>query len=167
MNDEPIKEITSHKNFGIFFSNDGTWHEHIVYITSKAWTRLHIMHKLKFILERQSLEIVYTSFIRPVLREHRRCVGQLYKIRKHRTRKIQLEAARIATGATKLASLEMLCQETGWESLEKRRHKHKLCFFFQMNTGVSPSYLSSLIPASVDNSTVYNLRNIVQNPAVL
>ena len=59
---QPIKEVTS-----IFFSNDGTWHEHIGYITSKAWTRINIMRKLKFILDRQSLEIIYTSFIRPVL----------------------------------------------------------------------------------------------------
>ena len=53
----------------------------------------------------------------------------------------------------------MLYYETGWESLEKRRHKHKLCLFFQMNIVVLPSYLSSLIPASVEYSTTYNLRN--------
>ena len=33
--------------------------------------------------------------------------------------KIQIEAARIATGATKLVSLDMLYRETVWESLEK------------------------------------------------
>ena len=37
MNDQPIKEVTSHKHLGIFFSNGGTWHDHIDYITSKAW----------------------------------------------------------------------------------------------------------------------------------
>ena len=45
--------------------------------------------------------------------------------------KIQIETARIATGATKLVSLDTLYLETGWESLEKRRHKHKLCLFFR------------------------------------
>ena len=69
--------------------------------------------------------------------------------------KIQIEAARIAPGATKLVSLDMLYRETGWKSLEKRRHKHKLCLFFQ----ISPNYLSSLIPASVEDYTTYNLRN--------
>ena len=33
------------------------------------------------------------------------------------------------------------------------------CFFYQMDTGVSQNYLSSLIPASVEESTIYNLRN--------
>ena len=53
----------------------------------------------------------------------------------------------------------MLYQETGWEPLEKRQYKYKLCLFYQMNTGISPNYLSSLIPASVEDSTIYNLRN--------
>ena len=73
--------------------------------------------------------------------------------------KIQIASTRIATGATKLVSLEMLYQETGYEPLEKRRYKHKLCLFYQMDTGVSPNYLSSLIPASGKDSTIYNLRN--------
>ena len=57
MNNEPIKEVTSHKHLGIFFSNDGNWHQLIDYITSKAWTRLNIMRKLIFILDRQSLDL--------------------------------------------------------------------------------------------------------------
>ena len=73
--------------------------------------------------------------------------------------KKQIRATRIATGDTKLVLLDMLYYETGWESLEKRRHKHKLCLFFQMNIVVLPNYLSSLIPASVEYSTTYNLRN--------
>ena len=32
MNKEPNKEVISQKHLRIFFSNDGTWHEHIDYI---------------------------------------------------------------------------------------------------------------------------------------
>ena len=42
MNNEPIKEVTSPKPLGIFLSSDGTWHEHINYITAKAWIRLNV-----------------------------------------------------------------------------------------------------------------------------
>ena len=52
MNNESIKEVTHHKHLGLFLSNDGTWHEHIDYITSKAWQRVNIMRKLKFLLDR-------------------------------------------------------------------------------------------------------------------
>ena len=44
-----------------------TWHTHISYIKEKAWNRINIMRKLKFQLDRKSLEIIYTSFIRPIL----------------------------------------------------------------------------------------------------
>ena len=43
---------------------------------------------------------------------------------------MQNEAARIATGATKLISLHALSNEVKRESLEKRRRKHKLTLFF-------------------------------------
>ena len=40
--------------------------------------------------------------------------------------KIQPEAARIVTGATKLVSISSLLSETGWEPFASRRRKHKL-----------------------------------------
>ena len=56
-----------HNHLSLFLSNDGTFHEHIDYITSKAWQRVNIMRKLKFLLDRESPQIIYTSFIRPIL----------------------------------------------------------------------------------------------------
>ena len=58
--------------------------------------------------------------------------------------KIQLEAARIVTGATKLVSFENLYKESGLEKLEVRRSKHKLCLFYKMSNNISPDYLSTL-----------------------
>ena len=43
---------------------------------------------------------------------------------------IQAEAARIATGATRLVSLIALCKEIGWDSLEKRRFNQALSLPF-------------------------------------
>ena len=43
-----IAEVNSHKQLGIIFSNDCTWHEHLVLVKSKAWKRINIMRKLKF-----------------------------------------------------------------------------------------------------------------------
>ena len=36
MDNNVIQEVNSHKHLGLTFSNDGTWHEHITNITSKA-----------------------------------------------------------------------------------------------------------------------------------
>jgi hypothetical protein len=39
---------------------------------------------------------------------------------------VQLDAARIVTGGTKLTGLNRLYEETKWEKLSDRRQKHKL-----------------------------------------
>ncbi|MCG8048840.1 MAG: reverse transcriptase domain-containing protein [Candidatus Thiodiazotropha endolucinida] len=159
MNNEAINEVNSHKHLGIFLSNNGTWHEHIDYITSKAWARINIMRKLKFILDSRSLETIYLSFIRPVLEYADVVWDNCAQYEKNALEKVQLEAARIVTGTTKLVSVELLYKETGWETLEERRQNHKLCLFYKMSTGLSPNYLSSLIPPIFDDTTPYNLRD--------
>ena len=139
MNNEPIKEVTSHKRLGIFLFSDGTWHEHTNYITAKALIRINVMRKLKFLLDRHSLvEIVYISVIRPRLEYADVVWNNCTRYEVNALEKMQLEAARIVTGATKLVSLEILCNKTGWESLET-------CLFYKMNKRNSPNYLSSLV----------------------
>ena len=67
MNNEILTNVESHKHLGITFESSGSWHKYIQLITSKAWQRIHIMRKLKFHLDRKALDIIYTSFIRPIL----------------------------------------------------------------------------------------------------
>ena len=67
MQNVQITEVDSHKHLGIVFSQDCSWHKHINYISEKAWTRINIMRKLKFQLDRKSLETIYIVFIRPLL----------------------------------------------------------------------------------------------------
>ena len=67
MNQQPFVQVSSHKHLGLTFSEDLSWHEHFEYIKSRAWGRINIMRKLKFQLNRRSLQIIYFSFIRPLL----------------------------------------------------------------------------------------------------
>ena len=67
MHNQQLTEVTSHKHLGLHISKDCTWHEQIEYIKEKAWFRINIMHKFKFLLDRKSLETIYFSFIRPIL----------------------------------------------------------------------------------------------------
>ena len=112
MNNEYINEVTQHKHLGIFLSNDGTRHEHINYITSKAWQRIYIIRKLKFVLDRVSLYRAYISFIRPVLEYVDVVCISCTQYEIDSIEKIQTEADRIVTGATRLVSIELLYRET-------------------------------------------------------
>ena len=71
------------------------------------------MRKLKFKLDGNSLEIIFITFIRPLLEYGDIIWDNCTQFEKQEIVKIQIEAARIATGTTKLVSLNALYQETG------------------------------------------------------
>ncbi|MES9994358.1 MAG: reverse transcriptase family protein [Candidatus Thiodiazotropha sp.] len=159
MDQEPIQDVNLHKHLGIIFSNDCTWHDHLEYIKSKAWTRINVMRKLKFKLDRKSLQIIYFTFIRPILEYADVVWSNCTQYEINELEKIQNEAARIVSGATKLVSINALIHECGWETLLNRRKKHKLLLFYKMQNSLSPNYLSSLVPPTIGNTTSYPLRN--------
>ena len=159
MLNEDITEVETHKHLGIILSGDGSWHHHIEFIKTKAWQRVNIMRKLKYLLNRKSLEIIYTSFIRPILEYANVIWDNCTEYEKQDLEKIQNEAGRIATGCTKLVSLRDLYKETGWDTLSTRRNNQKLLLFYKMINNLTPSYLASLVPAYVLDSSNYNLRN--------
>ena len=78
---------------------------------------------------------------------------------KARLERIHFEAARIITGASKLASIESLLTETGWDTLQNRRYKHKLILFHKMFHKQTPDYLASLVPFSAHEIHGRNTRN--------
>ena len=133
MNAVYINEVQHHKHLGVIFSNDGTWHEHINLITSKAWQKIYVMRKLKFMLDRDSLNKIYISLVRPTLEYANIIWDNSTQYETNSIEIIQIEAARIVTGATRLVSLDMLSKETSWGSLRDRRSKHKMCQFYKMS----------------------------------
>lgn len=159
MNNQIITEVENHKHLGVIFQSNCTWHEHLNMIISKAWQRIYVMRKLKFMLDRKPLQSIYFAFIRPVLEYADVVWGNCTKYEEEELEKIQLEAARIVTGTTKLVSIENLYIETGWETLHSRRRQHKLTLFYKMVNNFTPTYLSSLLPPLVGNVSRYNLRN--------
>ena len=117
------------------------------------------MRIFKFKLNRQALETIYISFIRPTLEYADIIWDNCTQQQEQELEKVQLEAARIVTGTTKLVSLNKIYTETGWDTLKERRRKHKLILFYKMNSGLAPDYLSSLVPENVAQLVNYNLRN--------
>ena len=159
MNEEIISEFSSHKHLGVILTKDCSWHSHIDSIKEKAWKRISVMRKLKFQLDRSSLENIYLSFIRPILEFSDVIWDNCSYGQKQELEKIQHEAARIVTGCTQLVSLTSLYHELGWSTLESRRKLHKLILFYKMINNLVPSYLSSLVTPRIGETSRYLLRN--------
>ena len=71
------------------------------------------MRKFKYTLDRNSLQAIYIAFIRPILVYAYVVLDNYSQQEKYNLeKKIQLEAARIATGTTKLVSNQKLSDET-------------------------------------------------------
>ena len=117
------------------------------------------MRKLKFEFDRKCLQIIYFSFIRPILEYGDSIWDNCTQYEKSELDKIQNEAARIVTGCTKSVSIRNLNDETRYETLEERCEKHKLILFHKIAHNFTPSFLSSLVPQPVHAASSYNLRN--------
>ena len=90
------------------------------------------MRRLKFVLDRKSLETLCISFIRHILEYCNEIWDNCQQYEKDDLEKIQIEAARIATETTKLVSVASLCCEMGWDSLDTNRKMQKLVLFYKM-----------------------------------
>ena len=114
---------------GLTISNDGNWGKHVDLITKKAFTRVNILRKFKFILDRRILDKIYLTFIRHLL-EYGNVVWDFKTV--YLTNKLesaQAEAANVVAEGTRLVSLSKLYGETGWEYLKNRREKHRFDIF--------------------------------------
>jgi hypothetical protein len=92
----------------------------------KVSSRLSVFRRVKFKLKRSRLQTIYISFIRPLMEYGDIVWNNIPDYLKQSLESLQLKAARIVTGATKLTSKQLLYDETGWETLQTRRNNHKL-----------------------------------------
>ena len=65
---------------------------------------------------------------------------------------VQYRAGLIVTGCWKGSSRVKLYNELGWESLYKRRHVRRLCLYYKIMHGLTPSYLNECIKDVPRNS---------------
>lgn len=77
------------------------------------------MRKLKF--DRRSVEIIYLSFIKPIIEYANVVYTICTQYEKNELDKVQHEASRIVSGAIKMVPLHELQREVSRETLECRR----------------------------------------------
>ena len=81
---------------------------------------------LKSTINPKSLETIYFAYIRSLLKYADVLCDNCTQQHCNEIEKIQLEAGRIVTGATKLVEIDKLYKELGWLKLSERRDLHKL-----------------------------------------
>jgi hypothetical protein len=155
----PIQEVATHKHLGITISRSLHWSNHIDSVISSSSAKLNLMRVLKFRLDRCSLERIYTSFIRPKLEYGNILFAGSPKCHLDKLDKVELDAFRIISGATKGCPTLNIIKELGLPTLLERRKLHVLSTLYKYHFGPSPLYISDIL-ANYVRTPVYGLRNI-------
>ena len=154
-----LEDVTCHKHLGLTLNRNLNWSDHIDGLIHDVSKILDVMRKLKYDVDRESLEKIYFSFIRPKL-EYACQIWDSCQIRDNdRLENLQLCAARIVTGAKKGTSHQRLYEDVSWPKLSDRRAHIKLLHMHKIVNANVPPYLSQVLPQRVAENTHYELRD--------
>lgn len=136
-----------------------SWSDHITRVTNKAGKRLDTVKRIKSFLPRHTLSHLYKCLIRPILEYGAVIFNNCTQADSLRLESIQRSAALICTGAYQRTESSKLLDELGWETLQSRRYCQTLVYFYKIRNGLSPDYLSSILPQQHGEINQYNTRN--------
>ena len=120
---------------------------------------LNILRKLKYRLSRTNLDKLYLVYIRPLFEYACELWDNCGIGHSQKLEQLQLEAAIIVTCLPICTKAEIVYRETGWELLSVRRKRTKLQLFNNIVNKNTPNYLCTLIPPTLQSTSVYPLRN--------
>ena len=125
-----------------------------------------MLRKFKINLNRENLENMYFTYIRPMLKYVCELWDGWIILDLNKIEHIQQEATIMVTELPKFASIESLYFETGWEPLHSRRHSRKLSLFCKIRNNDSPLYLyDCLVPfISEEKELKFGTENEFRNP---
>ena len=158
-NNKILDEVKSHKHLGLTLTDNLSWGMHINILIDKVSSMADVLKKLKYQIDRSSLETIYFTFIRPKLEYACHVWDNCNSKDKDLLEKFQHDIARTVCGARKGTSHNAIDEELGWETLDSRRLHVKDKQFTKITTGSAPTYLCDLLPNTVGSSSQRNLRN--------
>ena len=158
-----LDNVEQHKHLGIILRSDLRWKDHIDLIIVRASKQLNIMKSLQYLLDRETLEVIYKSFIRPLMEYGSVVWDGCTQGDSQRLESVQLAAARVISGAMLTTPNDKLYEETGLQTLAKRREINKLIQMYKITHNLAPEYLREII-FSNQNQTRRNTRQAENLP---
>ena len=125
-------------------------------ICAAANTRINILNNIPRNVNRETIEIVHTSFIRPGLEKAYSDIvfDNCTKEEQVHIESVHKRAGRIISGAVRGTSSNVIFTELVWENMQHRRHK--CLFYHDIINGNAPQYLIDDLPGHVPDRTRYN-----------
>ena len=145
-NNNDVQSANSEKHLGLVLDSKLDFNEHVNNKINKCNKSIGIMKKLFLNLSRNSLLIIYKTFVKPILDY----VDIIYdkpltESFKDKLEMVQYNAALAFTGAIKGTSRDHIYRELGLESLAERKWSRNIFFFHKIINGLLPVCLRSYI----------------------
>ena len=107
-NNDTLEEVTSHKHLGVIFNQNLSWTNHIDSIIDSVSKMLNVLKRLRYNLDRKTLETIYCTFIRPKLEYASPVWSDCNSTDADKLEKCQITAAKIVSGAKQRTKHELL-----------------------------------------------------------
>ena len=121
LNNNIIEDVTVHEHLGLTLCTNLSWRAHILKIHQKASKKWNLPEPLKYSLNRYTLEGLFTSLVRLSL-EYAGVVWDGWsESDSNLLESLQIEGARVVTGALKGTSRVSLLNELSWVDPSVRR----------------------------------------------
>ena len=142
-----FKQVDYAKYLGICIDGQMNWNQQISYLSKIVSNKLYILRKLRSVLSKESLEIIYKSCIQPVMDYCDTVWDVCGAAGSRKAQGLQNQAARIITGNFDFINTrgEELVRELKWQTLSERRTFHVATLMFKCVNGQAPNYLCDQI----------------------
>ena len=137
---------------------------HINSIITKSLTRVNLLKRLKYILDRKALDILYKSFIRPLLEYGGIVWDGCGEQNKLNLKMFSMRLVALCVGAIKGTVRDHVYGELDWELLSSRCYRRRMMTFHSILYSYCPQHLLNIIQGTVGERTNYRLRNVYQLP---
>ena len=136
-----IEEVLSHKYLGVTLSSNLKWKDHINMISTKARKRLNLILPLKMKLDRNTLEIMYNSFVRPIMAYASSVWGGSPDIDLRQLEQIHLDGLRLVSSATARSNTYNVLLECCETNFREKIDQSTLLLLHRILNKKAPDYL--------------------------
>ncbi len=135
-----LEHTSSQRHLGVQFNERLKWSDHIDILSQGVSKLCDVLQKLKYKLDRETLQTIYFTFVRPKLEYACIIWDDCTEYAKERLENIQPAFARIVTGAKRGTSHQLLYNELSWPTLADRRAVAKLKFMYKLFHNIVPDF---------------------------
>ena len=140
-----MERVDSYKYLGILLDSQLKFDEHVSYVKQKTFTKIKLLGRLKWVLDRETLLLLYKTLILPIIDYGDMAYHGLNQQDAHCLQKLQNIACRAILRADMRTHIDEMHGELQVSTLYQRRCQHIVTLVFKFLNGMGPTSCCNLL----------------------